>query len=85
MVLVRDLLGQIALANESLLLSDGDWHAIQELIECLKPVYDTTTAIQLNKVTAGEFFAEWLKCKVHLQRKRMNKASSLALAMLHAM
>ena len=45
MLLVRDLLGQIALANESFVLSDVDRFALQELTECLKPVYDTTTAI----------------------------------------
>ena len=62
MLLVRDLLGQIALANQSLLLSEVDtWFAVQELNECIKPVYHTTTAIQLKKLTAGEFFDEWLK------------------------
>ena len=85
MLLVRDLLGQIALANEFLLLSKVDWFGVQELAECLKPVYDTTTAMQLKKLTADEFFDEWLKCKVQLQRKSVNNASSLALAILHAM
>ena len=45
MLFVRDLLGQIALANESLLLSDINWFAVLELTECLKLVYDSTTAI----------------------------------------
>jgi len=83
MLLVRDLLDQIALANESLLLSNADWMIIQGLTACLKPVYEATVAIQLKKLTAGEFFAEWLKCKTELQRNSMNSAN--ALAMLSAM
>ena len=63
MLLVKDWLSQIALANESFLLLDVDWFAIQELTEYLKPLYDATTAIQGKKLTAGEFFGEWLKCK----------------------
>ena len=72
------------MANKSLLLSDVDWCDVEELTECLKPDYDTTTAIQLKKLTAGEFFGEWLKCKAQLQRNSASNASSLALAMLHA-
>ena len=48
-LLVRDLLGQIVLLNESLLLLGVDGFAVQELTECLKPVYDTTTVILLKK------------------------------------
>ena len=62
MLLASDLLGHITLANKSLFLSDVDWFAVLEFTECLKPVYDTTTEIQLKKSTAGEFFGEWLKC-----------------------
>ena len=39
----------------------------------------------MKKLTVGEFFGEWLKCKVQLQPKSVNNASSLAVAMLHAM
>ena len=49
------------------------------------PVYDRTTAIQLKKLTAVEFFGKWLKCKIQLQRKSVDSVSSLALAILHAM
>ena len=42
-LLVRVLLGSISLANKSLLLSDVNWFGVQELIECLKLVYGTTT------------------------------------------
>ena len=80
MLLVRGLLSQLALANKSLLLSDIDWLAIQELTECLKPVYGMITAIQLKKLTAGG----WQKCRIQLQHKSVNNCS-LALAMLHAM
>ena len=69
MLHVGNLLVQIALTNESLVLSDVDWFAVRELTECLKPVYDTTTAIQRKKLTAGEFSSRWLKCKVQLQHK----------------
>ena len=82
MMFVRDILGQIALANESLLLSDVDGFAVQELTERLKAVHDMTIAIQQKKLTSDEFFGQWLKSTVQLQR---NNASSLALAMLHAM
>ena len=47
MLLVKGLLCQIAQTNKSLLLSDDDWFATQELTECLKPVYDTTTELLL--------------------------------------
>ena len=67
-----------------LLSSDVDWFAVQELTESFKLVYDTTTAIKLKKLTTGEFFGELLKCKIQLQCKSVNNASSLALAMLHA-
>ena len=80
MLFVRGLLGQVAFANESLLLSGVDWFAIQKLTDCLKPAYETSTAIQLKKLTAGEFFGEWVKCKVQLQCKRANTASFLVLA-----
>ena len=70
---------------KSLLSSDIDWFAVQELTKCLKPVYDTTTALQLKKLIAGEFFGECLKCKVQLQCMSMNNASYLALDILHAM
>ena len=56
---IRDILGQIAMANDNPLLSDVDWFAEQELTECLKPVYDTTTAIQPKKLTADDFFGKW--------------------------
>ena len=69
MLLVRDLSSQITMANESFFLSDIDWFAVEELTKCLKPVYDTTTAIELKKLTTGEFFSEWLKCEVQLQLK----------------
>ena len=45
-------------------------------------MYDTTTAIQLKKSTAGEFFGDWLKYKVQLQRKSKNNASSLGLCFM---
>ena len=80
MLLVRDLLGQIALTNKSFLLSDVHWFVVHELTECLKPVYDMTTAIQQKKLTTGELFSNWLKCKIRLQRKSVNNAF-LALAM----
>ena len=62
MLCARDLLAQMALVNGSFLLSD-DWFAVQELTECLKPVYGMITAIHLKKLTAAEFFDKWLKCK----------------------
>ena len=71
--------------NEFLLWSGIDWLVAQEIAECLKAVHDMITAIQLKKLTAGKFFSEWLKCKVPLHCKSLNKSSSLALAMLHAM
>ena len=80
MLCVRDLLDQIALANESLLLLNSEWVAIHELTESLKPVHEAAIAIQLNKLTAGEFFGEWLKCKIQLQRS----VSAISEAMLHA-
>ena len=76
-MLVRDLHGQIALATESIRLSDVDRFSVQEITECLKPVNGTTTAIQLKILAAGEFFSEW--------HKSVNYASSLAVAMLHTM
>ena len=81
MLYVGDLLDQIALANESLLFSNSEWVAIRELTESLKPVYEATIAIQLKKLTAGEFFGEWLKCSIQLQRS----VSAISKAMLHAM
>ena len=51
--------------------------------KCLKPIYLTIIAIQQKKFTAGEFFGEWPKRKVQLQRKCVKKVSSLAWAMLH--
>ena len=83
MLHVRDLLDQIALANESLLLSNEDWVAAHDLTECLKPVYEATMAFHFRKLTAGEFFGQWLKCKIQLQRS--GATSSLSMAMLHAM
>ena len=58
MLLVRNLLDHIALAIESLIWSTVDWFAVQELTKCLKPVYDTITAIQQKKLSTGEFFDE---------------------------
>ena len=55
---------------------------MQELTECSKPVYDTITAIELKKFTAGEFFGEWPRFKVQLQRKSVNNASSLGLCFM---
>ena len=51
-------LGQTALKNQSLFLSDVNWFAVLKLTECLKPIYDSTTAIQMKKFTAGKFFGE---------------------------
>ena len=50
-----------------------------------KTSFFMTTAIQLQKLTAGKFFGEWLKCKIQLQRKSIDNGSSMALAVLHAM
>ena len=80
MLLVRDLLNQITLANESLLLSDVDWFVVQELTQCLKLVCDTIIPIQLKKSTARV----WLMCKLQLQHKSVNNASTLVFSMLYA-
>ena len=85
MLLVRNLLGHIALTKEFFLLSDIDRFAVQEHTECLEPVYDTTITIQPKKLNTDEFFDEWLKCKVQLQCKNVSNASYLTFAMLHAM
>ena len=78
------LLNKIALAKESLLLSLVDWFAVKKVTEYFNSVYDSITAVQLKKLTAGEFFGQLLKCKVQLQRKSMNNASFLVLIILHA-
>ena len=84
-LLVRNLLGQFALMNKALLVSKVDWFAILELTKCLKSVCDMTTAIEQKKLTADEFFEEWLKYKIQLQCKSVHNASYLAMATLHAM
>lgn len=64
----KSFLLQIALANESLLLGDEEWAAINNLLFSLKPLHNTTIALQLRNLTAGEFLCEWLKCKVQLSK-----------------
>ena len=82
MLLVKNLLGQIALANKSFFLSDVDLFSEQELTKCIKLVNDTITAIQLKKLTAGEFFGEWLKCKVQLLHESVQLEQLCCLTLL---
>ena len=64
----KSFLNQIGLANESLLLLDEDWEKISDVTEALKPLREATCALQLKNLTAGEFLAQWIKCKVILER-----------------
>lgn len=77
----KTFLCQIGLANDSLMLPEDDWETIEHLIMCLKPVYDTTLAIQMRKLTAGMFLGEWLKCKLMLSNSAGKFSSELFSAM----
>ena len=64
----KSFLNQIGLANESLLLLDEDWEKISDITETLKPLREATCALQMKNLTAGEFLAQWIKCKIILER-----------------
>ncbi|XP_064115089.1 uncharacterized protein LOC135221196 [Macrobrachium nipponense] len=74
-------LNQIGLANESLLILDEDWEKISDITEALKPLRETTCALQMKNLTAGEFLAQWVKCKVVLERSTAVTAPLLLQAM----
>ena len=77
----KSFLCHIGLANESLLIPEDDWQTIVDLLLCLKPVYDTTVTIQMQKLTAGMFLGEWLKCKMLLSKSSGRFSADLITAM----
>lgn len=46
---IREFLDQIALANESLLVTDHEWKDIENLIHGLKPIYDATISLSAQR------------------------------------
>ncbi|XP_068237829.1 uncharacterized protein [Palaemon carinicauda] len=74
-------LNQIGLANESLLILEEDWEKISDITEALKPLREATCALQMKNLTAGEFLAQWVKCKVVLERSTAVTAPLLLQAM----
>ncbi|KAH9636407.1 hypothetical protein HF086_006167 [Spodoptera exigua] len=63
------------------IFSDSFWIEIQNLIACLKPVYEATIALQREQLTIGDFFTEWLNCKIKLEAIRTSFAEDLVKAM----
>ena len=45
-------------------LSEVDWNNIAKLRDTLKPVQITTSTIQLQQLTPGDFLKAWMKCKI---------------------
>ncbi|XP_042215908.1 uncharacterized protein LOC121862043 [Homarus americanus] len=84
----KPFLLQIGLAKELFRLSEKDWAYIDNLLCSLKPLHSTTIALQLSKLTAGEFLCEWLKCKIKLRQLAIvdsERSTSVSAAFLQAM
>lgn len=47
---------------------------IQELVDILKHLYDTTQAIQVQKYTLSDFYASWVRMKLQLQKAMQNES-----------
>jgi len=52
----------------NLLLLDEDWEKISDITEALKPLREAICALHMKNLTAGEFLAQWIQCKVILER-----------------
>lgn len=68
-VVRKSFLDQIALANESFLLLEGERQIIKNLLHSLKPIFKATKTVQLRNLVAGQFLGEWMKCKVLLSKE----------------
>lgn len=79
-MLVRlQLLKEVCVDNADMmsLLNETDWHTINDLIDSLKPVYETTLKLQKEQLTLGDFFIAWLTCKGSLEKLRTEVGQSL--------
>lgn len=62
----KSFLNRVVWTGESLLLSDNEWEKITEMTEALRPLHEAMSALRMKNITAGEFLAEWLKCRLQL-------------------
>ncbi len=63
-------------------LTEEEWLAITDLAEALTPAKVTTKILQREQLTLGDFFGEWIKCKLKTQKIGTQFAKSLYDAMV---
>lgn len=67
----------MATTDETFALSNTEWDSIKTLGEVLYEPYDLTLKIQLDDFTLGDFYGEWLRKKMNLQKMNNEMAERL--------
>ena len=58
----------VDLSSSDVNLLDHEWEELSRLVEILRVLYDTTIALQSEKLTAGECLLEWRQVVFKLQK-----------------
>ena len=61
---LKAFLKEVPFVNENLVWSEEKWKFAKLLLRTLEPVYATTIKLQEKNLTVGEFYGEWLRCKI---------------------
>lgn len=69
----KDFLEQVPFINGNLVLSEEEWDFAKLLLRTLEPVYAATVKLQQKNLTAGEFYGEWLRCKLKLKTESLGE------------
>lgn len=71
-----------AAVNKQLYISDTTWTDLKEIVRILKPFYDATIKLQSEQLTMGDFYGEWLECKLFVKKEKNPFATDLLRQMM---
>ena len=70
---LKAFLKEVPFVNENLVWSEEKWKFAKLLLRTLEPVYATTIKLQEKNLTVGEFYGEWLRCKLKLKKESLGE------------
>lgn len=77
MLELKEFCVDMAGANRDLHLSPAEWITIESITKALTPAKITTKILQNEQLTMGDFYIEWLKCKIDTAKVKTNFADML--------
>lgn len=67
--------------DKALHLSEKTWESIQNYVDVLKPVYETTLILQKEQLLPGDFYAAWVSCYLQIKKIKSHFANDLCTSM----